>query len=296
MVGDEREGKVSEYIYLQGSLVAIRERDVPTGVYTTKYQHTDALGSPAAVTDQSRSPLERTYYEPYGLPDRPWRDGPGYTGHVEDAATQLAYMQQRYYDPMLGKMLSVDPVTAYSSGDMRHFNPYAYAFNNPYKFTDPDGRNPLGAIVGMVVEVGYQMGVEGKSLSEIDKSDVVVAGLIGMVAPGTASAMLRAGKTGAQVARNTRAVRRLGDQSARTPNRAAKLEQRINRNVEEASEAVLDAAATAGAAAGGVVAKNLIQDAVNHQQGQGQQGQQGQEKQEAPKPEPPPPPKEELKR
>lgn len=53
---------------------------------------------------------------------------------------------QRYYDPELGKMLSVDPVTAYSSGDMRHFNPYAYANNNPYRFTDPDGRIPLETI------------------------------------------------------------------------------------------------------------------------------------------------------
>jgi hypothetical protein len=50
-------------------------------------------------------------------------------------------MQQRYYDPQLGRFLSVDPVTAYG-GDMRHFNRYAYAYNNPYRFTDPDGRCP----------------------------------------------------------------------------------------------------------------------------------------------------------
>lgn len=52
-------------------------------------------------------------------------------------------MQQRYYDPELGRTLSRDPVTAFSSGDMRHFNGYAYAFNNPYRFTDPDGRSPV---------------------------------------------------------------------------------------------------------------------------------------------------------
>ena len=39
--------------------------------------------------------------------------------------------------------ISVDAVTAYSSGDWRHFNAYAYGFNNPYRFTDPDGRAPL---------------------------------------------------------------------------------------------------------------------------------------------------------
>ena len=48
---------------------------------------------------------------------------------------------QRYYDPQIGRFLSVDPVTAFG-GDMRHFNRYAYAYNNPYRFTDPDGRCP----------------------------------------------------------------------------------------------------------------------------------------------------------
>ncbi|TYT26164.1 hypothetical protein FZO89_07765 [Luteimonas viscosa] len=139
MTGDDRSGKVAEYIYLQGSLVAIRERDVATNVYTTKYQHTDALGSPVAITNQSRTVLERTDYEPYGRPNRAWRDGPGYTGHVEDAATQLSYMQQRYYDPSIGRFLSVDPVTASGhTGD--NFNRYWYADDNPYRFTDPDGR------------------------------------------------------------------------------------------------------------------------------------------------------------
>jgi hypothetical protein len=52
----------------------------------------------------------------------------------------LKFMQQRYCDPLCGCFLSVDPTTAYDNGDMRFFNRYAYAFNNPYKFNDPDGR------------------------------------------------------------------------------------------------------------------------------------------------------------
>lgn len=48
-------------------------------------------------------------------------------------------MQQRYYDPLIGRFLSVDPVAAYGS-DTRYFNRYWYAAGNPYKFTDPDGR------------------------------------------------------------------------------------------------------------------------------------------------------------
>jgi RHS repeat-associated protein len=57
---------------------------------------------------------------------------------VQDAMTGLTYMQQRYYDPMIGRFLSVDPVTATSVGG--NFNRYWYANDNPYSFTDPDGR------------------------------------------------------------------------------------------------------------------------------------------------------------
>nr|WP_255703472.1 RHS repeat-associated core domain-containing protein [Lysobacter sp. GX 14042] len=106
-----------------------------------RYIHTDALGSVVAVTDVSRFVTERREYEPYGTQNAPTlNDGAGYTGHVEDSATGLIYMQQRYYDPGIGRFLSVDPVTALDSGDMRLFNRYAYAFNNPYTFIDPDGR------------------------------------------------------------------------------------------------------------------------------------------------------------
>ncbi|MGN6223262.1 RHS repeat-associated core domain-containing protein [Pseudoxanthomonas sp.] len=107
---------------------------------TVEYLHTDALGTPVAVTDAAGVVIERSEYEPYGqLVNRPLTDGPGFTGHVQDAATGLTYMQQRYYDPTIGRFLSVDPVTAYSSPGA-NFNRYWYANNNPYKFVDPDGR------------------------------------------------------------------------------------------------------------------------------------------------------------
>ncbi len=104
-----------------------------------EYIHTDALGSPVAITDASGNIIERTVYEPYGaVVNRPLKDGPGYTGHVTDSGTGLSYMQQRYYDPQIGRFLSVDPVAA-SLGP--NFNRYGYAANNPYRFIDPDGRD-----------------------------------------------------------------------------------------------------------------------------------------------------------
>ena len=41
----------------------------------------------------------------------------------------------RYYDPSIGRFLSVDPLTEKYPG----WGPYAYVFDNPLKFVDPDG-------------------------------------------------------------------------------------------------------------------------------------------------------------
>lgn len=46
---------------------------------------------------------------------------------------------QRYYDPLIGRFLSPDPVEALSD-PITQFNRYRYAANSPYMFIDPDGR------------------------------------------------------------------------------------------------------------------------------------------------------------
>ncbi|OBU69047.1 hypothetical protein A9K58_04770 [Stenotrophomonas maltophilia] len=140
---DERQGVNRDFVHLGGSLIARREHR--NGIATTTYLHTDALGSPVASTDQSGQVKERTYYEPFGAAIGKVVDGPGYTGHVMDGITGLTYMQQRYYDPTIGRFLSVDPVTAYEK-PMTNFNRYMYALNNPYKFTDPDGRDVVFSV------------------------------------------------------------------------------------------------------------------------------------------------------
>jgi RHS repeat-associated protein len=110
---------------------------------TVTYIHTDALGSVVAETDANGNVIKRYDYEPYGaVVGGEVTDGLGYTGHVSDSATGLSYMQQRYMDPQLGVFLSVDPVTAYEQ-PVGQFNRYRYANNNPYRFTDPDGRTAV---------------------------------------------------------------------------------------------------------------------------------------------------------
>lgn len=129
-----------EIVYLAGSAIATIDHNWPSNtVIATKYQHTDALGSPVAMTNASGALIERTNYEPYGSAINKTVDGIGYTGHVMDGVTELTYMQQRYYDSTLGRFLSVDPVSV-DQGAGTNFNRYNYANSNPFGSIDPDGR------------------------------------------------------------------------------------------------------------------------------------------------------------
>lgn len=141
----------TEYLYLGDSLLATRET-AGTGLPAmVRYQHNDLLGSPLAISDEAGTIVQQMAWEPYGAAiGQPTYDGIGYTGHLMDGATGLTYMQQRYYDAQIGRFLSADPVeTDTQTGD--DFNRYAYAYNNPFAFFDPDGRQADEVIDRQVV-------------------------------------------------------------------------------------------------------------------------------------------------
>jgi RHS repeat-associated protein len=156
-----RRGVRNGYIYLGNTLVGLYEVTLAGGAVASKYQHTDALGSPVVTTNASKTVLSRMSYSPYGLPTMPM-DGVGYTGHFIDVGTQLTYMQQRYYDPQIARFLSTDPVTTSENGDS--FSRFAYSLGNPLAFVDPDGRTPVeqvsnGRIAGANTAVSIQPSV-----------------------------------------------------------------------------------------------------------------------------------------
>lgn len=122
-----------------------------------QYVHGDHLGSPVVRSNASGAVLEhtRTRYEPYGATVAGSFNptGVGFTGHVNDPEIGMVYMQQRYYDPIAGRFLSVDPVvTDAKTGSS--FNRYVYGNNNPYKFKDPDGKASVAAVGAGVLLVG----------------------------------------------------------------------------------------------------------------------------------------------
>jgi RHS repeat-associated protein len=132
---------------------------------STFYVYKDYLGSFLTFTDEKgdvkyeqnfdawgrkRNIDNWTYVDVEAAPEWAYR---GYTGHEHlyllfDGNDALINMNGRLYDPINGRMLSVDNY-AHDDAGTQGYNRYSYAHNNPLKYTDPDGENPLiGAAIG----------------------------------------------------------------------------------------------------------------------------------------------------
>ncbi|HHH43046.1 MAG TPA: hypothetical protein ENK49_02825, partial [Gammaproteobacteria bacterium] len=121
------------------------------------YYHNDPLGSPLAATDEYGNGLWSERYRPFG--DRVVKDAKAgdnrmwYTGKPQDTATGLSYYGARYYDPVVGRFMAIDPI-GFQDGNLHSFNRYAYANNNPYRFVDPDGRSAITKAIKLVLNGG----------------------------------------------------------------------------------------------------------------------------------------------
>ena len=108
---------------------------------------------------------------------------------MNDWDSGLVYMQQRYYDPVAGRFLSIDPVTT-DANTGASFNRYTYANNNPYRYIDPDGwmsEQTCRDMVGNCTNVG------GDNSGSQRAADTAVGGGLGA----TAGAAIGVGLLGA---------------------------------------------------------------------------------------------------
>lgn len=111
-----------------------------------RYQFGNHLGSACLELDESAQIISYEEYYPYGgtsyqgvrreIEANPKRYR--YTEKERDVETGLYYFGARYYAQWLGQWISPDP-----SGMLGSFNLYTYSRDNPIRYIDPDGTDPL---------------------------------------------------------------------------------------------------------------------------------------------------------
>ncbi|WP_394816775.1 DddA-like double-stranded DNA deaminase toxin [Streptomyces lonegramiae] len=69
-----------------------------------------------------------------------WVDDKGFVGGTNDETSGLVNLGAREYDASTGRFISADPIVDYT--DPQQINGYAYSYNNPVTFSDPDGLKP----------------------------------------------------------------------------------------------------------------------------------------------------------
>lgn len=150
------------YINCGSGLVAMYVIENGTGAMY--YPHTDYLGSILKVTNQQgivaaeqsfdawgnyRNPTTWALLSPgegvAGLPTWLYR---GFTQHEHLPQFGVVNMNGRMYDPLVGRMLSTDNFVQ-AGGFTQSYNRYSYALNNPLKYSDPNGENPLLIVLGL---------------------------------------------------------------------------------------------------------------------------------------------------
>ena len=164
-IGEVRDGQLAASLVTGlGIDDAIARITSAGGTPEVKSYLTDALGSVIAQLKQDQSVEVGYAYSPYGQTLKAGAESGNtstanatqYTGRENDGAQggtgggELYYYRARYYDPVLKRFISQDPI-----GLAGGLNRYAYADGAPTMYTDPLGL--WSATVGAYVGVGGQM-------------------------------------------------------------------------------------------------------------------------------------------
>ena len=184
-----RSGDTTDYIRMGGMVIARIQNDSEIS-----YIHADHLGSPAAATDEDGDLIWEERFTPFGEQiHNPLdnRHNESFTGHIADSDTGLTYMQARYYDPVIGRFLSSDPV-GFATGGVAYFNRYAYTANDPVNAIDPDGRQSAIPSFGILPDGTVTPGrghPAGATLTEVATADAIqgagaTAGVASLALPG----------------------------------------------------------------------------------------------------------------
>ena len=141
------------YIYrkdVQGSIIALLDSN---GRIVVKYAY-DAWGNHTVYDSNGNINTDENFVGNIN----PFR----YRSYYYDAETKLYFLKTRYYDPEVGRFISVDGIEYLDPETINGLNLYAYCGNNPVMNVDPNGKFPiLALILGITALVGLCLTIGG---------------------------------------------------------------------------------------------------------------------------------------
>ena len=126
----------TRYYGFNGQTIAVRTGAGYSDVTTLI---SDPQGTAQIAVDNGDNQITRRYFDPYGQPltgGDDWAGDHGFLNKPTDD-TGLTQIGARYYDPTIGRFISVDPIM--DLADPQQWQGYAYANNNPVTYSDPTG-------------------------------------------------------------------------------------------------------------------------------------------------------------
>jgi RHS repeat-associated protein len=208
----------NDYLSVGNVKVGVRFTDVTSQTVSTRYFHTDHLGSVAVITDENGMVVERLSYDAWGK--RRFANGAddpagsieslttrGFTGHEELDSVGLVHMNGRVYDPLVGRMMSPDP-TVPDALNAQAWNRYSYVGNDPLTFTDPSGYSWLSSFfhsIGNAVSSLFQRVPILRAVVQIAVAALLSFTGVGVVVAAAASAAIVNGLSGGNLGTMLRA-------------------------------------------------------------------------------------------
>lgn len=154
-----------EYLYDNAGVFGIKYNG------ETYFYRKDAQGNIVALLDTLGSVVVKYIYDAWG--NHAVLDGAGndisensahignlnpfrYRGYFYDTETELYFLKTRYYDPEVGRFITIDGIEYLDPESINGLNLYAYCGDNPVMRTDETGTMPnwLKWLIGGIVIVG----------------------------------------------------------------------------------------------------------------------------------------------
>ena len=159
ITGDE----VMTFVYGSEGVIGFNLRgstEVTNGNYLYRK---NLFGDITGIINESGALVYEYTYSAFGKSDEDEETGIGaknpfrYRGYYYDEETGLYYLKSRYYDPEVGRFITIDDISYIDPETINGLNLYAYCGNNPVMNVDPNGKFfwlAFFAVVGISALIG----------------------------------------------------------------------------------------------------------------------------------------------